>query len=196
MVEKIRRDVRITTIYEGTSEIMEMTVARDRWQQHLKTRGDHYHAQARELEALHARLPEVGADIAALAHHVLADALEGCRIMRLTRHQHVLLRLGALIAQVEGAAALVRRAAAGAKAELPEKAFHRCAALDAMSRANARDVAFAVATEASRWLAGTQAAGPVAERLPAVIAAQAGLLPDLDTVSDALYGRTPTTPTT
>ena len=39
MVEKIKRDVRITTIYEGTSEIMEMTIARDRWQQHLKTRG-------------------------------------------------------------------------------------------------------------------------------------------------------------
>ena len=38
LVEKIRRDVRITTIYEGTSEIMEMTIARDRWQQHLKTR--------------------------------------------------------------------------------------------------------------------------------------------------------------
>jgi alkylation response protein AidB-like acyl-CoA dehydrogenase len=37
VVEKIKRDVRITTIYEGTSEIMEMTIARDRWQQHLKT---------------------------------------------------------------------------------------------------------------------------------------------------------------
>ncbi|MDJ0961108.1 MAG: acyl-CoA dehydrogenase family protein, partial [Acidimicrobiia bacterium] len=36
MVEKISRDVRITTIYEGTSEIMEMTMARDRWQEHLK----------------------------------------------------------------------------------------------------------------------------------------------------------------
>src|SRR5581483_3024921 len=32
MVEKIRRDVRITTIYEGTSEILEMTVGRDFWQ--------------------------------------------------------------------------------------------------------------------------------------------------------------------
>jgi hypothetical protein len=38
MVEKIKRDVRITTIYEGTSEIMEWTIARDRWQLHLKTR--------------------------------------------------------------------------------------------------------------------------------------------------------------
>src|SRR4029453_11167835 len=52
MVEKIKRDVRITTIYEGTSEIMEMTIARDRWQQHLKTRGEHFHALGRELEEL------------------------------------------------------------------------------------------------------------------------------------------------
>ena len=49
MVEKISRDVRITTIYEGTSEIMEMTISRDRWQLHLKTRGQHYHDLAREV---------------------------------------------------------------------------------------------------------------------------------------------------
>ena len=63
MVEKISRDVRITTIYEGTSEIMEMTISRDRWQLHLKTRGQHYHEQAREFEALHARHPDVGAGL-------------------------------------------------------------------------------------------------------------------------------------
>ena len=60
MVEKIKRDVRITTIYEGTSEIMEMTISRDRWQSHLKTRGQHYHEQAREFEALHATPSERG----------------------------------------------------------------------------------------------------------------------------------------
>ncbi len=109
LVEKIRRDVRITTIYEGTSEIMEMTIARDRWQEHLKTRGDHYHAIARELEALPA---QVGGDIAALAHHALAEMLEACRTARLTRHQHILLRLGELEARTEGAGALARRAAA------------------------------------------------------------------------------------
>ena len=58
MVEKIKRDVRITRIYEGTSEIMEMTISRDRWQIHLKTRGQHYHEQARKFEALHAKPPE------------------------------------------------------------------------------------------------------------------------------------------
>src|SRR3954471_23938338 len=107
MVEKVKRDVRITTIYEGTSEIMEMTIARDRWQAHLKTRGQHYHDAAAALEALHRRRPEVGANIAALAAHALADVLERARLARLTRHQHILLRLGELIAWCEGAAALV-----------------------------------------------------------------------------------------
>src|SRR5579862_5905111 len=92
MVEKISRDVRITTIYEGTSEIMEMTISRDRWQAHLKTRGEHYHEQARGFEALHARHPEVGADTAALALHALAEVMEKARIARLTRYQHILLR--------------------------------------------------------------------------------------------------------
>ena len=47
VVEKIKRDVRITTIYEGTSEILEMTIARDRWQHHLKTTGEYYRSAAR-----------------------------------------------------------------------------------------------------------------------------------------------------
>src|SRR6201984_821446 len=98
MVEKISRDVRITTIYEGTSEIMEMTISRDRWQWHLKTRGQHYHEQAKESEALHAQHPEVGANIAALGLHALAEVMEKARLGRLTRYQHILLRLGEWIA--------------------------------------------------------------------------------------------------
>src|SRR5512135_285291 len=84
MVEKIKRDVRITTIYEGTSEIMEMTISRDRWQLHLKTRGQYYHEKARQCEALHARHPDVGASAAALTLHALADLLERARLARLT----------------------------------------------------------------------------------------------------------------
>ena len=101
MVEKISRDVRITTIYEGTSEIMEMTISRDRWQLHLKTRGQHYHDRARQCEALHARHPEVGAGCAALALHALAEVMERARIGRLTRFQHILLRMGEWIAYAE-----------------------------------------------------------------------------------------------
>ena len=115
MVEKIKRDVRITRIYEGTSEIMEMTIARDRWQQHLKTRGAYYHDAAARARCA---LPEDcgGADVAALAlRRAWPRVLEACRVGRLTRNQHVLLRLGELIAYAEGAGALARRARSGGR---------------------------------------------------------------------------------
>src|ERR1700757_748480 len=80
LVEKISREVRITTIYEGTSEIMEMTISRDRWQFHLKTRGQHYHEKARKFEALDATHPNVGAGVAALALHGLAEVMGGPRL--------------------------------------------------------------------------------------------------------------------
>jgi len=73
LVEKIKRDVRITVIYEGTSEILEMTIARDRWQQHLKTQGGYYAQQAAAVTALG---PVVGGDVAGLALNALAALLE------------------------------------------------------------------------------------------------------------------------
>jgi alkylation response protein AidB-like acyl-CoA dehydrogenase len=199
MVEKISRDVRITTIYEGTSEIMEMTISRDRWQLHLKTRGQHYHERAREMEALHARRPNVGAGCAALALHALAEAMERARAGRLTRYQHILLRMGEWIAYAESAATLARRAARMAEGRLNEKANQRFdpEALAAISRVFAREAALKVAQEGLRWIVG---AGPAASdgevaafeaalNLSAIHRAQAGLIPDMDFVADVLYGR-------
>ncbi len=198
MVEKVRRDVRITTIYEGTSEIMEMTVSRDRWQLHIKTRGDHYHAQARELEALHAAHPEVGADGAALALHGLAVLLEQARLARLTRSQHVQFRLGELTAHAEAAASFARRAARAADGTLGPKADRRFVpdVLAAMSRLYAREVALKVATDGLRWVGGATGADGLAALqagvgLEAAGAIQAGLLGDMDRVRDALYGAAP-----
>ena len=195
MVEKIKRDVRITRIYEGTSEIMEMTIARGRWQEHLKSKGDYYHASARGLEAIHAENPAVGADTAALAHHALAELLERCRTQRLTRHQHILLRLGSLIAQAEGAAALVRRAQPAQAKQLHPKASRRLRpdAVAAASRVNARTTALAIGSEGLRWVAGADG-GDLADLeqrlgLTAIHQAQAGLLDDLQTVTTAAYGR-------
>jgi len=198
MVEKISRDVRITTIYEGTSEIMEMTISRDRWQSHLKTRGQHYHERAKEFEALHARQPGVGADIAALALHALAEVMEKARVARLTRYQHILLRLGELIAYAECAGSLSRRAAFLAEGKLNEKANRRfdATALAAISRVFARDAALKVAEEGLRWVIG---AGGISDAeiagfetslgLPAIHRAQSGLISDLDYIADVLYGR-------
>ena len=158
MVEKIKRDVRITHDLRG----------------HLGDHGDDDRARAlagapqvraattttrsaRELEALHASIPTVGADIAALAHHALAELLERCRVERLTRHQHVLLRLGALIAQAEGAArARPPRAAGGRQAAAPEGRRGACAPARWRPRAacTRASAALAIATEAVRLVAG------------------------------------------
>jgi alkylation response protein AidB-like acyl-CoA dehydrogenase len=199
MVEKIKRDARITTIYEGTSEIMEMTISRDRWQLHLKTKGQYYHDLARQSEALHSKHPNVGAGTAALALHGLAELLETARIHRLTRHQHILFRVGEWIAYAESAGALAKRAARAAEGTLNPKAHTRfdAAALAAISRIFAREAAMKVAADGTRWLQAT-ATGPEIESmnlegklgLSAIYRAQAGLIGDLDYVGDVLYGRT------
>ena len=198
MVEKISRDVRITTIYEGTSEIMEMTISRDRWQSHLKTRGQHYHERAREFEALHVRQPNVGADVAALALHALAEVMEKARVARLTRYQHILLRLGELIAYAECAGSLARRAALMAAGKLNEKANRRfdVTALAAISRIFARDAALKVAEDGLRWVVGAGGVGDseiaafeTSLGLSAIHLAQSGLISDLDSIADVLYGR-------
>ena len=198
MVEKISRDVRITCIYEGTSEIMEMTISRDRWQLHLKTRGQYYHDEAKKMEALHATHPNVGADVAALALHALAEALEKARSGRLTRFQHILLRIGEWIAYAECAGSLCRRAVRMAENKLSEKANRRfdANALAAMARIFAREAALKVAEEGLRWVVG---AGGVSEAeipafeaslgLPAIHRAQLGSISDFDLVADVLYGR-------
>jgi alkylation response protein AidB-like acyl-CoA dehydrogenase len=198
MVEKIKRDVRITTIYEGTSEILEMTISRDRWQLHLKTRGQHYVDAARGLEALHASHPEAGCDAVALALRALAVLLERAREARLTRNQHVLFRVGEWIANAECAAALARHAVRAAEGRLPSKNPKRfdAATVATISRTFAREAALIVGEEGLRWICGaggvSDAALPAFEQalgLSAIHRAQAGLVTDMDRIADALYGR-------
>jgi alkylation response protein AidB-like acyl-CoA dehydrogenase len=195
MVEKIKRDVRITTIYEGTSEIMEMTIARDRWQLHLKTRGQHYRDEAKKLAALPR---ESGADIAALALDALAELLERARVGRLTRHQHVLLRIGELIALAEGAAIYARRTATQLAGKLPPKCDARIPAQGAaaLSRIFAREAAARIAEEGLALVAGAGgvpdsgiAALEAALRFADIHRAQLGLVADLDAAADLLYQR-------
>ncbi|HEX2706354.1 MAG TPA: acyl-CoA dehydrogenase family protein, partial [Candidatus Lustribacter sp.] len=198
VVEKVRRDVRITTIYEGTSEIMEMTVSRERWQQHLKTQGRYYTDKAAELTALHARRPEVGAGVAAFAAQALAVVLEACRVGRLTRNQHILFRIGELMCAAEGAGVFAFAAAAVIDGTEFEKCLHRFdgAAMAAMARVFAREAAQKVAFDGARWVAGAADPGTAAvaalNAIPtgAILAAQAGLVSDMNYVADVLYART------
>jgi alkylation response protein AidB-like acyl-CoA dehydrogenase len=197
VVEKVKRDVRITEIYEGTSEILEMTIGRDRWQAHLKSQFRHYANMAAEMQQLHARHPEVGADIAALALHSLGIIFEACRSARLTRNQHVLFRLGELAAWAETAGNYCSRAAAladGTPFEKTPKRFDaRATAL--MSKTFARETANKVALEGIRWVgSGADPGSPAMAALDAIPAAQiraaqAGGLADMDAIADVLYER-------
>lgn len=196
MVEKIKRDARITRIYEGTSEIMEMTISRDRWQTHLKTHGRFYHDMARQLEDLHKQNDKLGAQTIGYCLHGVAELLEVARAQRLTRHQHILFRLGELIAHAEGSASLARRAARAFQGTLNAKTHPRFNMnhLAAMSRIYARDAAMRVVSEGIRWIGGLIPDSDAASLekkmfIPQIHRAQAGLIQDMDYVADVLYER-------
>ena len=185
MVEKIKRDVRITTIYEGTSEIMEWTIARDRWQLHLKSRGQYYQEWAARADARHAESPNTGSGLAAAALRALAALLERARLDRLTRNQHVLFRLGELIAYAETAAVFSDRAATAPSRVLGLEAD----TLQAMARVHAREAFLKVAVEGLRWANGAGQTDPglgAALGVEAALEAQAGLVEDMDRVAAAL----------
>jgi hypothetical protein len=140
----------------------------------------------------------VGAGNAALAMQALAAVLEACRVARLTRHQHVLFRLGELICHAECAEAFAQRGSAALDGRRHPKSPDRFGgeALATMSRVFAREAAQKVGQEGVRWVAGSVDAGSpdVAALLgtiphDSIRAAQAGLLADMDHVADVLYGR-------
>ena len=193
-VEKIRRDIRITTIYEGTSEIMEWTIARDRWRLHLQQRGEFYRDMAARLDGLHREDPKVGADMAAAAVRAVGEFSERARVARLTRHQHVLFRLGEMMAWAEIAANFAHYAAGRGAGK-----YKPCFAPDAiktMSRVYARDAALKVGEQAVRLLRGTDAVDDAglpdltrALGLSRIHAGCAGMLADMDEVAKALVAQ-------
>jgi alkylation response protein AidB-like acyl-CoA dehydrogenase len=123
--------------------------------------------------------------------------MERARVGRLTRYQHILLRMGEWIAYAECAGTLARRAARMADGQLSEKTNQRFDAigLAAIARIFAREAAQKVAQEGLRWIVGAGpadgevAAFEAALNLTAIHRAQAGLIADMDFVADVLYGR-------
>ena len=113
---------------------------------------------------------------------------------RLTRSQHVVLRLGKLIAWAEGAAALTRRAARAAEDGLDDRADRRfdAATLAAIGRAFARDAAQRVCVEGLGLVVGSDdevdpAAVASAAGWMDVLRLQRGAIRDMDIIRDALY---------
>lgn len=109
-VEKIRRDVRITNIYEGTSEIQQNIISMFRWKKTVKTKGEFYNSIAVELVDLHGEQKNIGAGFLAGAARVLNETVQLVHKNKLSRSQHVMFLLSDMISWVEVGAALAQKA--------------------------------------------------------------------------------------
>ncbi len=111
MVEKYRRDVRITSIYEGTSEIQQNIIGLYRWKETVRSKGAFYEEQARRMDELHVERGDLGADLAARSLRATNAVIQACHQARLTKHQMVVFGLADLAVPAEIAAALAAKAA-------------------------------------------------------------------------------------
>jgi acyl-CoA dehydrogenase len=186
-VEKHKRDVKITCIYEGTTEILELTTFRQRWQDNINADGKFYDKVAEEMDALHAKGPNVGADSAATAARALSSVLKACYDQKLTSNQIAHMKLGELMTYVETAAAFCR---AAAKDQLSEACQFDAETWRAMSRIHAAHSASWIASEGLALVAGCsdqETLGLIdALNMKAVAKAQKGSVADMDLVAKKL----------
>ena len=109
-VEKIKRDVRITSIYEGTSEIQQNIISTFRWKKTRKSKGEFYQSISDEMDKLHAESGDFGCGIYGLAARALNQTITLVNDHRLTRRQYIMFALADMMTHVEVGAGLARRA--------------------------------------------------------------------------------------
>ena len=107
-VEKIKRDIKITTIYEGTSEIQQRLIAMFRLQKTVRSKGDYYNDMAKGLEPL---AGDTGARELAAMIRILNDIILEARASKVTRSQHITFLMADMMTWCEVGAALCKKAA-------------------------------------------------------------------------------------
>ncbi len=111
MVEKMRRDVRITTIYEGTSEIQRSIIFMYRWKETVRSKGAFYAERAENMVKLEQETPGLGADVVGRALRALNLTIQHVHKLRQTRHQMMVFTIADMMACTEVAAECVAKAA-------------------------------------------------------------------------------------
>lgn len=109
-VEKIKRDVKITCIYEGTSEIQQNIISTFRWKKTRKTKGEFYGSIADEMETLETECNDAGCRYLGLAARALNKIIFLANDHRLTREQFIMFALADMMMHLEVAASLARQA--------------------------------------------------------------------------------------
>jgi alkylation response protein AidB-like acyl-CoA dehydrogenase len=179
-VEKIRRDARILTIYEGTSEIQQSIINIFRMREIVRSKGRFYEDMAASVEPF----ADAGGPAAARATRFLADAAQVAFRAKLVRQQHVAFEFATAMTEVETAVALAK--AAAHKDDDLLKAQSRLWASQVALGAPARVLAAmsAAGGASSEDLARLQREGD----LDGAIALQAGRLADMNFVAQRITG--------
>jgi len=190
-VEKIKRDIRITSIYEGTSEIQQNIISTYRWKITRKTKGGFYDNIRNEMNDLAAGFENGGCELLSRSAHILNDLINQAHKHRLTRQQYIMFALADLMALVEIGASFARKANSMAVKGHPQAKPYR-----AMSRIFAHEVAQNTTATIPMVLTGTGAL--TADQMDAylkesdVAAMMRGyvhIITEMDTVADFLFER-------
>jgi alkylation response protein AidB-like acyl-CoA dehydrogenase len=190
-VEKIKRDIRITSIYEGTSEIQQNIISTYRWKITRKTKGAFYDTIRAEMQDLAASFENGGCELLSQSAHLLNDLINQAHDHRLTRQQYIMFALADLMALVEIGASLAKKASSLAAKGHPQATKYR-----AMSRIFAHEVAQKTTATIPMVLMGTGVLSQ--DELTAylqesgaatMVNGYAHIITEMDTVADILFER-------
>jgi len=190
-VEKIKRDVKITCIYEGTSEIQQNIISTFRWRTTVKSKGNYYASMAQEMEALHESVPGIGAATYAHAAKALNEAIMFVHNNKFTRQQYIMFCLADMMTCVEVGISMARKAN-----RLIQDKSSQAKKIVIMSRIFACEVAEVIAKNTIKIVKGS---GLAEEKIPSSLtekigfkeftASCSGLIRDMDAAADILFGR-------
>ncbi|MDA8139053.1 MAG: acyl-CoA dehydrogenase family protein [Desulfobacteraceae bacterium] len=189
-VEKVKRDVKITCIYEGTSEIQQSIISTFRWKTSRKSKGEFYGRITSEMENLAKETPDAGCHFYGLAAQALNRSIDLAHETKQTRQQAVMFALADMMTYVEVGAALARKAVRLARANEAEADKFK-----AMARVFAGEVAQLINDNGLKIaLAAGLTGGALQEHLKAtahqeLLMARANWATDMDRIADIVFER-------
>ena len=182
-VEKIKRDAKIGTIFEGTSEIQQSIISIFRLRETVHTKGGYYRDMSEELSSLP---QESGGPILSRAIWLLNELLLCARKLKVIRSQYLMFLLADMMTWVEVAKAACLKACS----KNWEKAFSN-EFMFAVARLFAREAVEKVYINTAKILkGGQQAPDELAEKLNSLALDEVfeGVLIDMDLVARELVG--------
>lgn len=190
-VEKIKRDVRVTTIYEGTSEIQQNIISTFRWKKTWKTKGEFYISIYKEMEKLDSLIRDAGCIHYGLAARALNDIIKLAHEKKLTRNQYIMFLLADMMTYVEVGASFARKAST-----LAPKGGREAEKIRIMSRIFANETAQLVMNNIRMILLGSgifeqeEISGFMQKiSFDTLIMSYFNVLTDMDRIADILFER-------